>query len=298
MKIAIGAEKGGAHIAEKLSEFFSEKGLNVFLYKSVDQSDVVRRIATGVCSGEVVRGFLVGSFGMDMCSLANKHAGIRAAYVESEYAARMCRAINQSNVLCIGQSTAAEKMALVFAELFVCTEFGDGIEDWRKINLAKAKDEFASSEAGWLSGIYTETEKSDTLIIASDKSGFNLKEAVKRHLALEGQICIMDVGTRDMDKPMGFLEAGARAAASLCAGDACRAILICGTGMGMSQIANKFPGIRAVCAESVSAARISRKGWNANILCMGAWITAAELGIAITNAFLDPAGMMPISCLL
>jgi ribose 5-phosphate isomerase B len=73
------------------------------------------------------------------------------------------------------------------------------------------------------------------------------------------------------------------------AGQAGRAILICGTGMGMSQVANKFQGVRAACVESVYAARMCRAVNDSNALCMGGWVIAPEMGIEMVKAFLNTA---------
>ena len=57
--------------------------------------------------------------------------------------------------------------------------------------------------------------------------------------------------------------------------------------MGMSQVANKFKGIRAACVESIYGARMARVINNSNILCMGGWILAPEMAIEMVKAFLQ-----------
>lgn len=126
------------------------------------------------------------------------------------------------------------------------------------------------------------------IIIASDKSGFHLKEAVKAYLQSSG-VSYEDVGTTDVEAPQPFFEAGAKAAELVSKGEAERAVLICGTGMGMSQVANLFPGVLAACCESVYAAKMCRAINNSNILTMGGWVIGPEMGVEMVKAFLETA---------
>lgn len=124
------------------------------------------------------------------------------------------------------------------------------------------------------------------LFIASDKSGFDLKEAIKEHLVSLGYE-VDDVGTQDVENPLPFFEAGQKGAAQIQSGKHERGIMICGTGMGMSIVGNKHRGVHAAACESVYAATKSRAINDANVLCMGGWIIAPILGIAMTDAFLN-----------
>lgn len=128
----------------------------------------------------------------------------------------------------------------------------------------------------------------EKIALGSDKSGFALKEAVKAYLVERG-VGLAEVGTLDAENGVPFFETAPQAAALLQRGECSRAILICGTGMGMSQVANKYKGIRAACVESVYAARMCRAVNDSNILCMGGWIIAPEMGVEMVKAFLDTA---------
>jgi ribose 5-phosphate isomerase B len=123
------------------------------------------------------------------------------------------------------------------------------------------------------------------LVIGSDKSGFLLKESIKKYLD-EAGISYDEVGTTDIEKPAPFWDTALRAVELIQKGDVETGILICGTGMGMSQVANSYKGIRAACVESVYAAKMCRAINDSNILCMGGWIIAPELGIEMTKLFL------------
>lgn len=126
------------------------------------------------------------------------------------------------------------------------------------------------------------------LVIGSDKSGYALKEALKAYLSAQG-VTLLEVGTTDPEQAVPFFRVAPQACELLQAGQADRAILICGTGMGMSQVANKFQGIRAACVESVYSARMCRAINDSNVLCMGGWIIAPEMGIVMADAFLNTA---------
>ena len=121
--------------------------------------------------------------------------------------------------------------------------------------------------------------------LGSDKSGFLLKEAIKQYLKDNG-IPFDDLGTTDLDSPKGYFVVAPLVAGKVQAGEYDRAILICGTGAGMSVVANKYKGVYAVACESVYTARMARAINNAQILCMGGWIVAPEMGVKMAEAFL------------
>jgi ribose 5-phosphate isomerase B len=124
------------------------------------------------------------------------------------------------------------------------------------------------------------------ILIGSDKSGFRLKEAIKSHLAGRG-FEIEDCGTQDMEHGRPFFEVAPIAAGKIRSGEHERAILVCGTGMGMSIVANKYRGVHAACVESTYAAEKCRAVNNANVVTMGGWIIGDEMGCAIADKFLD-----------
>ena len=124
------------------------------------------------------------------------------------------------------------------------------------------------------------------IVIAADRSGFPLKETVKAYLLGKGYE-VNDVGTLDPENPVFFFDGAPRAAIEIQEGRAELGILVCGTGMGMSQLANKFYGVRAAACESVFAAGKCREINDSNVLCMGGWIIGGEMGIFMTEAFLS-----------
>ena len=123
------------------------------------------------------------------------------------------------------------------------------------------------------------------LAIGSDKSGFNLKESIKAYLTEQG-VAFDDLGTTDLDHVKPYYVVASTVAPLVQDGTYDRAILICGTGAGVSVVSNKYKGVYAVACESLYAAKMCRAINDANILCMGGWIVAPEMGVEMTKAFL------------
>ena len=124
------------------------------------------------------------------------------------------------------------------------------------------------------------------LVIAADKGGFALKEALVPHLLDLGHT-VADVGMLRADEPVWWHEGCRAAVRILRAGKAERAILICGSGAGMAILANKHRGVFAVPCESVLTAKLARRFLDANVLTMGGYVVDRDLGLAIADAFLS-----------
>ena len=123
------------------------------------------------------------------------------------------------------------------------------------------------------------------IAIASDHGGYELKEAVKKHLENRG-LEYKDFGTyskASCDYPV-YGRAVAEAVAS---GECDRGILICGTGIGISITANKVKGIRAALCSDCFSAQATREHNDANILAMGARVLGEGLAMKIVDTFLD-----------
>lgn len=121
--------------------------------------------------------------------------------------------------------------------------------------------------------------------IASDGSGLNLKEAVKKALADAGYE-VDDVGQQADGPAVTHIQAARNLARTIRDKKLDKAIIICGTGAGASICMNKFKGIYCVACESMfSAPKIALIN-NANVLAMGARIVAPENAIEMALAFL------------
>lgn len=124
------------------------------------------------------------------------------------------------------------------------------------------------------------------IAVASDLSGFPLKEEVVSHLRSRGGIEVMDLGIESEDKPKPYFEQAPLVARAIQDGRADRGILICGTGQGMAIVANKFKGIYACVVDGIFSGERAKIINNANVITMGGWITAPFLGKEIVDAWL------------
>jgi ribose 5-phosphate isomerase B len=117
------------------------------------------------------------------------------------------------------------------------------------------------------------------IAIASDHAGFHYKEKVKsllKQLNLE----FKDFGTHSLDS-VDYPDFAHAASVAISNGECENGIFVCGSGIGVSIVANKHKGVRAAACESVTAAELSRKHNNANVLCFGerlvGWGVAEEM---------------------
>jgi ribose 5-phosphate isomerase B len=122
------------------------------------------------------------------------------------------------------------------------------------------------------------------LVIGSDHAAYDLKEYLKNRLQ-DTDHEVEDLGTHDA-QPADYPAIGYAVAAAVADGRADRGIALCGTGLGMSMVANKVPGVRAALAHDEYTARMSRAHNNANVLTMGGRVTAKELAWEILKVWL------------
>jgi ribose 5-phosphate isomerase B len=123
------------------------------------------------------------------------------------------------------------------------------------------------------------------IALASDHAGFEYKEKLKKLLD-ELQQPYRDFGTTS-NAVTDYPDWGHVAAEAVSNGQCDRGIFICGTGIGMSIVANKHKGVRAAACESVSAARLARQHNNANVLTLGERLTGWEAVLDIVKTFLS-----------
>ena len=123
------------------------------------------------------------------------------------------------------------------------------------------------------------------IAIGSDHAGFGLKETIKVFLEEKG-IDVKDFGTRSEER-VDYPDYAFPLSESVAKGDEDFGILICGTGIGMSIVANKVKGIRASLCSDVYSAHSAREHNNANILCLGGRVLGEELAKEIVNAWLN-----------
>ena len=130
----------------------------------------------------------------------------------------------------------------------------------------------------------TKKEKAMNIVVAADPFALDLKDSVIKHLTEAGHK-VTDVGATKGNE-LAYYDGASAACKVIQAGKAQRGILFCGTGMGMSIVANKFKGVTASCVESVYAAQMSRAINDSNVLTMGAMFIASWKANAMVDAWM------------
>jgi ribose 5-phosphate isomerase B len=128
-------------------------------------------------------------------------------------------------------------------------------------------------------------EKRTPIIIGSDHAAYDLKEKVKGFL-IERGIDVEDAGCYS-ENSVDYPDFGIKVASMVSAGKFERGILMCGTGIGMSMVANKFPHVRAALCMDLFSSIMSKRHNNANILVLGARVVGDILALEIVKAWLE-----------
>lgn len=123
------------------------------------------------------------------------------------------------------------------------------------------------------------------IVIGCDHAAVDMKNTVREHLLSRG-FEVADVGTYTSDS-CNYPVFAHRACVKVQNGEADMGILICGTGIGMSLVANKHKGIRAACCSDTFSARLTRQHNDANFLCFGARVVGIGLAFDLVDAFVD-----------
>ncbi len=123
------------------------------------------------------------------------------------------------------------------------------------------------------------------LAIAAEVCSWELMNVVRQHLLDAGHE-VLDLGMTRAEQPHKFYETAPRVAKAIQTGQAERGLLMCGTGMGVCLVANKFKGIYAAVAESATTARLHWVINRANVLCMGAWVVGPYVARDMVDAWL------------
>lgn len=123
------------------------------------------------------------------------------------------------------------------------------------------------------------------IVLGSDHGGFELKEAIKA-LLFERGIVVEDLGTNNGDS-VDYPDFGERVAYKVSRGEAEKGVLVCGTGIGMSIVANKFPGVRAALVADPYTAKMAKQHNNANILVLGGRVIDENEAREMIETWLD-----------
>ena len=154
MKIAIGSDKSGFAVKEAVKAYLTEIGAEFDDLGTPDPDHVVpyyavaSRVAPLVQDGTYDRAILICGTGAGMCVVSNKFKGVYAVACEGVYSARMARAINNANVLCMGGWIVGPEMALEMVKTFLATDWCQGLEDWRAANMHRFAVQVSAIEDG------------------------------------------------------------------------------------------------------------------------------------------------------
>jgi len=151
--IWIGNDHGGYALKARLIEYLKDKGYHVNNV-GCDSTEIVRypyfaaKVAGAVSRGEAKRGILICSTGIGMSIIANKYPHVRASLCGTTYLAKMTRAHNDSNILCLGGKTIGEFEALDILETWLTTEYMGGRHDI-SLGLITEAEQTMSGNRNW-----------------------------------------------------------------------------------------------------------------------------------------------------
>ena len=131
LKVVIGSDHGGFHYKEQIIEYLKSRNIpfidaGTYTREACDYPVIARAAAEKILSGEANRGILVCGTGIGMSIAANKLKGIRAALCGDTYSARVSRAHNNANILCLGERVIGEHLALDIVDMWLKTGFEGG----------------------------------------------------------------------------------------------------------------------------------------------------------------------------
>jgi ribose 5-phosphate isomerase B len=134
--IAVAADHGGAELKDLLCSYLKGKGYNISDYgvppgETSDYPDSACGVIADILNGEASAGILVCGTGVGMSIIANRLPGIRAALANDEFTAKMSRAHNNSNVLCLGGRIIGNELAKAIVDVWLTTAFEGGRHERR-----------------------------------------------------------------------------------------------------------------------------------------------------------------------
>lgn len=131
LKVALGCDHGGYVLKENIKNYLKAHGVEykdfgIYSKESSDYPVIAQEIAKEIAAGKFDRGVLVCGTGIGMSIAANKVRGIRAVALENTYSARVSRAHNNANILCLGERVIGEHLALDILDMWLKTGFEGG----------------------------------------------------------------------------------------------------------------------------------------------------------------------------
>ena len=153
MNIMIGNDHGGYYLKKSVVELLQSLEINV-IDIGCDSDAIVRypyyaaRVSQAVSSGEVDRGILICSTGIGMSVAANRHRGVRASLCTDSYMAKMTRAHNDSNLLCLGGRITGDMLAMEIVRVWLETPYEGGRHDI-SLGLIQEMEKTITTESVW-----------------------------------------------------------------------------------------------------------------------------------------------------
>jgi len=146
VKIILASDHAGLELRQELVAGLRERGVafddvGPTSRDSVDYPDFATKVARAVAAGQYTLGVLVCGTGIGMSIVANKYRGVRAALCTTEFEARMARAHNDANVLCLGQRVVGAGVGRAILETFLATPFEGGRHEKRVQKIREAESE-------------------------------------------------------------------------------------------------------------------------------------------------------------
>jgi len=155
MKVLFGSDHAGVELKEEMMALVGGMGHECVDFGNYDKNDrgddypvYGRKVAEAIAAGEGEMGVLICGTGLGMALTANKVKGIRACVCSEPYTAKMARAHNNCQILCLGARVIGRELAAMITETFFTTEFEGGRHARRvaMIAAAEAGEEFAEAE--------------------------------------------------------------------------------------------------------------------------------------------------------
>lgn len=159
MRIAIGSDKAGYELKEKVKAYLLKNGHEVGDFGTEDPQDplayyeAAHNVCRQIMEGRSEKGILICGTGAGMCIHANKHQGIFAVVCESVYSAKLSRIINDANVLTFGSRIVPPDMAYEMADVFLKTGFIEGMEADRARHLSGQQEKYMELERTWMNHV-------------------------------------------------------------------------------------------------------------------------------------------------
>ncbi len=158
MKIAIGSDKSGFAVKEAVKAYLTEIGADFDDLGTTDLNEVhpyyqvASEVAPLVQAGTYDRAVLICGTGAGMCVVSNKYRGVYAVACEGIYSAKMARAINNAQILCMGGWIVGPELAVEMVRTFLATDWCQGLEDWRAENMHRFAAKLSAVEDGIYGG--------------------------------------------------------------------------------------------------------------------------------------------------